>query len=346
MADTSIEWATKVWNFVRGCRRVSPGCGGAAGVGGCYAEKQANRFKGPGQPYEGLVELGKQGPRWTGKGLFVPEKLAEPLSWKQPKDGSRHRVFVNSMSDLFFEEFSDEQIAAGLGVMAACPQHDFLILTKRPERMLEWFGWIQEQVQPAPGCWDHEILVCIGMALKHVPGFSARSDKLIYRIRSADAYAGRAPMAPPYEWPLPNVWLGTSCEDQQRADERIPVLLQCPAAVHFVSAEPLLGPIDIVHKLGDVCTECSRKPQLHLQTECPGGYLRRGIDWVIIGSESGPGARAMQVEWARSIVRQCRDAGVAVFTKQIANAVDRKGGDPYYWPPGDWPRQFPEVQQA
>jgi len=131
-----------------------------------------------------------------------------------------------------------------------------------------------------------------------------------------------------YPWPLANVWLGVSAEDQPRADERIPLLLQCPAAVRFVSLEPLLGPIDIVHKLGDVCTECSRKPQLHAQTECPSGYLRRGVDWVIVGGESGPGARPCDVEWIRSIVRRCKAAGVACFVKQLGATIRVPDSEP------------------
>lgn len=132
MAETSIEWTDKVWNVTRGCSRVSPGCGGARGVGGCYAERQAARFSGPGQPYEGLVEIGKQGPRWTGRMRFVAEKLTEPLGWSRST-----RVFVDSMSDLFHDGVSKEEIAAVYGVMAACPDHVFQVLTKRSTRMRE-----------------------------------------------------------------------------------------------------------------------------------------------------------------------------------------------------------------
>ena len=107
---------------------ISPGCVN------CYAEKVAARFCGPGLPYEGLVKLG----RWNGEGQFAADKLTDPLHWRKPK-----RVFIDSMSDLFYEEFSDEQIAAVFGVMAACPQHTFQVLTKRPARARRWFegGW-------------------------------------------------------------------------------------------------------------------------------------------------------------------------------------------------------------
>jgi protein gp37 len=144
MADTDIQWTEKVWNCLRGCSRVSPGCGGAAHVGGCYAEKMAARFSGPGMPYEGLVTIGKQGARWTGVVRLVPKKLDEPLRWKKPR-----RIFVNSMSDLFHESLSNETIAAIFGVMGAAPQHTFQVLTKRARRMREWFATegVRERVE-------------------------------------------------------------------------------------------------------------------------------------------------------------------------------------------------------
>lgn len=131
MAKTDIQWATHVWNCVRGCSRVSAGCGDATG-GGCYAERQAHRFSGTGLPYEGLTRLTKDGPRWIGEVRFIPEKLADPLHWRKPA-----RIFVNSMSDLFHDGISVTQIAQIFAVMAACPQHTFMVLTKRPKRMHE-----------------------------------------------------------------------------------------------------------------------------------------------------------------------------------------------------------------
>ncbi|MGW8286400.1 MAG: DUF5131 family protein, partial [Candidatus Deferrimicrobiaceae bacterium] len=133
---TSIEWTKgddgtkgKAWNPVIGCRRVSDGCSR------CYAERMAYRLEKMGQKqYAGLTVLGKSGRRWTGEVRLVPDKLGEPLRWRKPR-----RVFVNSMSDLFHEDVPDEYIAAVFGVMAACPQHTFQVLTKRPERAAEWF---------------------------------------------------------------------------------------------------------------------------------------------------------------------------------------------------------------
>ena len=366
MADTEIEWATKVWNFTRGCGRVSSGCVN------CYAERQAIRHSTrPGAPYAGLVKHHRDGPRWTGDVRFVAEKLAEPLHWKQPRDGSRHRIFVNSMSDLFHEGFTNEQIAAGFGVMAACPQHDFLILTKRAKRMREWFEW-------AHG----DPLVAMTKALgEH--GFGRDV------IRRA---AYREPRDQAQSWPLPNVWLGCSAEDQQRADERIPLLLQCPAAVRWVSAEPLLGPIDFT-RLGH---NAVNRNALTGMLDGPGGTtLTRdqvpGLDWIVVGGESGPGARPCDVRWVRSIVRQCCDAGVPAFCKQLGAHVldandtnydgvdnqegldawpygtevedfwndpnrrhqgaavrflldDRKGGEPEEWPSDLRVREWPEVR--
>lgn len=130
---------------------------------------------------------------------------------------------------------------------------------------------------------------------------------------------------------LSRCWLGTTTEDQQRADERIPYLLDAPAGVRFLSAEPLIGPIVLRWQV----MGCKG----HL-AETFGNPL---INWVIVGSESGPGARPMHADWARSLVDQCVKLGVPVFVKQIANPQDRKGGDPQFWPAGNWPREFPEV---
>ena len=129
MSDSKIQWTDKTWNPVRGCSRISSGCDN------CYATGQAHRFSGTGMPYDGLTVIRNGKVDWKGEARFIPEKLAEPLKWKKPC-----RVFVNSMSDLFHDSITDEQIAAVFGVMAACPQHTFQILTKRPKRMLAWFG--------------------------------------------------------------------------------------------------------------------------------------------------------------------------------------------------------------
>lgn len=269
MADTSIEWTEKTWNPVRGCSVVSAGCTN------CYAMRTAHRFSGPGGKYEGLTRARKNlGPVWTGEVRFVPEKLEEPLRWRKPA-----RVFVNSMSDLFHEGVTDEQIAAVFGVMASCPQHTFQVLTKRPERARRWFAWIEEQIEIDGSAWT----ACLRETVCHFA-----EPALIERITEDGIARDGAPGAEP--WPLPNVWLGVSVEDRKYGVPRIAHLRETPAAVRFLSIEPLLediGELDLT-----------------------------GISWCIVGGESGAGARPMQVEWARSIRDQCAAAGVVFFFKQ------------------------------
>jgi protein gp37 len=315
---TAIEWTRgddgsegKTWNPVRGCSLVSDGCKN------CYAMKQAHRFSAPGQPYEGLTQLGRHGPRWVGKARFVPEKLAEPLSWRKPR-----RVFVNSMSDLFHEDLDFEEIAAVFGVMAVCPQHTFQVLTKRPRRMLQWFKWADDQTDDG------------GEA------------ELFVQSRAYNYLGERFPLHPikgtyrRYPWPLRNVWLGASCEDQTAARNRIPLLRRCPAALHFVSLEPLLGPIEIDDRwLEWLPIAPDENDEAHLLPP---------LRWVIVGGESGPGARVCDVDWIREIVRACGINRTPCFVKQMGSRFDfrrrnGKGGDPREWPSELQIRQFPEA---
>jgi protein gp37 len=300
MTTTSIEWTDKTWNPVRGCSLVSPGCTN------CYAMKQAHRFSAPGRPYAGLTVLTEHhGPRWSGVVRTVPEMLAEPLRWRKPC-----RIFVNSMSDLFHESVPDEYISAVFAVMAACPQHTFQILTKRAERMAAWFT----NRSRAP--IDDLTSAAYAVFSKTHPGGGA-TERATCPARGA------------WTWPLPNVWIGVSVEDQQRADERIPCLLRIPAAVRFLSCEPLLGPLDL---------------KLHPMREGAGPrpFKASGIDWVIIGGESGPGARPFDLAWGRSIVEQCKAAGVPVFMKQLGSQpVQEARGEFPGWhgpdaPPETW----------
>lgn len=149
---------------------------------------------------------------------------------------------------------------------------------------------------------------------------------------------------PEFQWPLPNVWLGVSVEDQATADERIPLLLRTPAAVRFVSYEPALGPVNLLRYMSVPLAEIDN----------PGAML----DWVIVGGESGPGARPFDIQWARNTVAQCKAAGVACFVKQVGSVPmergerwryepklkDRKGGDWEEWPEDLRVREFPEVR--
>ena len=297
---SDIEWTEATWNPVTGCTKVSPGCAH------CYAETFAERFRGvPGHPYENGFDL-----------QLRPERLDLPLTWKRPR-----KIFVNSMSDLFHADVPFEFIDRVFAVMALTPQHTYQVLTKRPERMREYLTGPREELGPnRQGAVQHVLDVA-----------HARGE---WGLDNADWPKGRPVLAG--RWPLPNVWLGTSTENQHWLDIRIPELLATPAAVRFLSCEPLLGPVDL-------------RPWLtRVPTSGDGWRLTGGValgiadivlDWVIVGGESGPGARPFDLAWARSIVSQCRAAGVAVFVKQLgARPVDRHATCADNHPPEEcWP---------
>lgn len=265
---TKIQWSEASWNCLVGCSRVSSGCTA------CYAERSAHRLAAMGiKQYDGITKKVGGEIRWTGEVRFVESALDLPLRWKKPR-----RIFVNSMSDLFHEKVRDEWVAAIFAVMFLARQHTYQILTKRPERMRNWMQWFMRQPDQAGVLLD------------------ALGDLGI------DAKVGQAAPGP---WPKPHIWLGTSVEDQATANERIPLLLQTPAAVRWVSYEPALGPVDFEH---------IRMP--HGVVEVNDGLLP-GIDWTVVGGESGPGARPFDLAWARQTIAQCRAAGVPVFVKQI-----------------------------
>lgn len=250
MSDTTkIEWADATWNPMTGCTPVSEACGY------CYAERMARRFNS--KP----CTCGLDGLPWhspycpAGRHFaptFHPDRLDKPLHWRKPR-----RIFVCSMSDLFHEAFRLTEFSGVLSVVMACPQHTFLVLTKRAELMQAQMRWFYET--------QHDGV-------------------------------------------LPNLWLGVTAENQQRADERIPVLLDTPAAVRFVSVEPMLGPV----RLGCAPDEMGF-------TWLFGPQMSGGIDWVILGGETGPGARPMQPEWALDVYRQCKAAGVPFFWKKAGS---------------------------
>ena len=335
-ADTKIEWThmpgflPKSWNPVRGCSRISRGCEN------CYAERMAARFSDLGQPFYGYAAREKPcpdcagvgqryapvncstclgtgevpaGARWTGRVDLIPAALDAPLRWRKPCC-----VFVNSMSDLFHESLSDEAIAAVFGVMAAAPQHRFLVLTKRAERMRRWFEWVGLSVEEFFDKTGHFT------GAIHSQGFTPfsigqRCQWLANRC--GDSRHWKAAGSQP--WPIPNVWLGVSVENQATADERIPQLLATHAAVRFVSYEPALAGIDFDAFLR--CPACGyTRADAGFQMDhnlCSTKQPVRSIDWLIVGGESGPGARPFDVAWARSAIEQCRQAGVPVFVKQL-----------------------------
>ena len=197
------------------------------------------------------------------------DRLGQPLSWRKPR-----MIFLPSMGDLFHEDIPLDYIADVFNIMAQCQQHTFQILTKRPVRARAVISDLHE--------WNYADTTWTGIFPSSMTG------------------------AP---FPLPNVWLGVSVENQWTADERIPLLLQIPAAVRFASCEPLLGPVDIAEYLSPwLCTEAGNR-------EYSQGY-RPSLHWVIVGGETGPGARPMHPGWARNIRDQCQAAGTAFFFKQ------------------------------
>ena len=252
--NTAIEWTEHTWSPVTGCTKISEGCQH------CYAERMARRLGCMNEPMK--RDNGYPPPPDHFAVTLHPERLLEPLHWRKSA-----RVFVCSMGDLFHDDVPDEFIDQVFGVMAAAEQHQFQVLTKRPQRMLRYLDASTDNR-------EHDIY---RQALQLTNG----------------QHCGLG------DFPLPNVWLGVTAENQARADERIPLLLQTPAAVRFVSCEPLLGPVDF------------RKVP---------GFNRVGLDlshwWVICGPETGPGARPMQLDWAGMLQDQCRIARVPFFYKR------------------------------
>ena len=342
--NSSISWTDHTHNEWIGCQRVSPGCGGANGVGGCYAQVSApvriQRSKG--------VEL--WGPPATAQRMRTSEhNRKQPFAWnrKAEKLGTRFRVFCSSLSDVFEDHPDVHEWRKELFVtIEQTPHLDWQLLTKRPENLRRML----------PQAWLVK--------------------------------------------PRANVWLGTTVEDQRRANERIPHLLATPAVVRFLSCEPLLESVDLSafevradHHSRDAlskrngrwgtCAACPRVEGAVFPEQCE--FTSRydhqlqppGIHWLIAGGESGPGARPFDLAWARSLRDQCASAGVAYFFKQcgshprcdrtdaiqlaakgrwVADAAgapygrawpyDRAGADPMEWSEDLRVQQFPEVPRG
>lgn len=225
------------------------------GCANCYAERYAARFSGPGLVCEGLTRDGK----WTGEVRYIPSHLLDPFKWSTPR-----MIFVNSQSDTFHDSVSDDVIGDAFAVAALNPRHTFQFLTKRAERMWKWF-----QV------YGHEYVSGRARMLleKGVP-----NRKKGFKMED-------------FEWPLKNAWLGVSVEIQSSAD-RILLLSDVPAAVRWVSAEPLLTELHLTDK--------------HMAN----------LDWLVVGAESGPKARPMNEDWVRSLRNQSTSNGIKFFYKQ------------------------------
>jgi protein gp37 len=305
---TGIEWTHipgfkgETWNPIVGCSVISPGCTN------CYAMSMAARLeKMKLQQYMGTTVPSKAGPVWTGRLNIASEQvLTKPLRWSKPR-----AIFVNSMGDLFHEDVLEDWVARVFAIMALCPQHIFIVLTKRSERMRSLLseksdGWLLGD-SSRPGTLCHEI---------YSAGFKVQR-KL---------FPNRTPAEKGHEldrkWPLPNVWLGVSVEDQRRAEQRIPDLLATPAEKRILSCEPLLGPVDLT----SICNGHFFQSALNGSAWHEGPGLNKfeqdhsaAVDWVIVGGESGPGARPMHADWARSIRDQCAQSGLPFFFKQWGN---------------------------
>jgi Bacteriophage protein gp37 len=241
MSTTRIEWADAVWNPTVGCTPVSAGCDH------CYARRMFNR------------NLVAHSHKFENPATY-PERLEIPGQWKKPR-----RIFVDSMSDLFHPDIPDKFLYQVFIAMEKCPQHTFMILTKRPERMLAFLMDAGRHVELKNG------------------------EKVLIKDSPAPAPA--------------NVWLGVTAENQEMADQRILLLLQCPAKVHFVSVEPMLGTVNIFPYLFSIGQEESERS------------MERGVDWVICGGETGPKARILHKDWVISLRDQCKIAEVPFFFK-------------------------------
>lgn len=342
---SNIEWCTDTWNPIRGCSRVSAGCMN------CYAERQAIRQIGSG--YAGLIKRTSHGPAWTGEVRCIPELLDQPLRWTKPR-----RVFVNSMSDLFHESVPFSCVDDVFAVMALTPRHTFQVLTKRPERMHQY------------------VTGCAGL-MASFERQAVVKGRAWSMLGTMPKYKHEGIMQRP--WPLPNVWLGVSVEDQETADERIPLLLQTLAAVRYVSYEPALGPVDFDSSRPEGFERRDGEWSLahnyltgFRATSPYSGINGPKLDWVIVGGESGPKARPCDIAWIRSTVEQCKAADVRCFVKQLGAQPefdqgcgdcdpcigggkccvgsvrvrlilqDRKGGDMAEWPEDLRVREYPK----
>lgn len=316
---TGIEWtrsddgsAGATWNPIVGCSIVSPGCTN------CYAMRMAHRIEamqGDSSHYAGTTRVVNGNPVWTGKVRLSPEKtITAPLRWKKPR-----RIFVNSMSDLFHEDVPDEWIDLVFAVMALAPRHQFQLLTKRSARMRTYFNGPYSNgegvaARIADLTWTlapKRLLLPEPPTIFEVP--------MGQRLPNGEPEFGWRRFLK--GWPLPNVWLGVSAERQREAEERVPDLLETPAAIRFVSAEPLLGPINFRNIRGRLSW---MKPE-HDHFDALHPDLPARINQIITGGESGPGARPMHTDWARRIRDDCAVTDVAYFHKQ--NGAWKEGSD-------------------
>lgn len=270
MADkTKIEYLDTTWSPIKGCSKVSSGCKK------CWAERVAARFSKPGENFSGLTTNGK----WSGDIRLYPHELIKPLQWQRSR-----RIGVSLMGDLFHEDAYWQDQAAVFGAMLMAPQHQFLLLTKRPERISLFMGNLSH---PSLRAWCEDQLINPRLSLAQLCVEIAKRKTAEHRFdhrRLEDL-----------TFPPKNVWAGTSVEDQKHADKRISELVQAQGfnGRNWVSVEPLLDAVTLKEWL-------------------------QYLDWVVVGGESGPGYRPMNLDWARALRDECAEAEVPFFFKQTA----------------------------
>lgn len=296
MADRSkIEWTDATWNVITGCDVVSPGCTN------CYAMRLAGTRLRRHPSRQGLTVDTKAGPVWNGQVRFNEQWLDQPLRWTRPR-----MIFVCAHGDLFHESVPDEWIDKVFAIMAMAPQHVFQVLTKRTDRMAAYI----EQLSKEPADRLHFATTESGYSdeagcavANWINGFS----RWWTAPNDGNPLDGSKP-----RWPLPNVWLGFSAEDQERFDERWRFVEDLAHAswLTWLSAEPLLGPLDAREGLG------------------------QGLAWVVAGGESGPGARPAHPDWFRQLRDDCRPSDAGFHFKQWGDWLPVDSGHPGLEGPG------------
>lgn len=327
---TKIEWCEETWNPIVGCTKISPGCDH------CYAERMAKRLKAMSEKYDGkgsdTLHRSATGPyaevisakgTWNGFTSFVKSAMEKPLHWKTPR-----KIFVCSMGDLFHESALIRWIDMIIAMAALVPKHIFIILTKRPEKMFDYFKASKDDLIERWGDACYEI------------GVSDKNDD----IDSPPCWIHNRLQD---EWPMNNLWLGVTAENQEQANIRISILLEIPAVKRFVSVEPMLGPIDFydIQKGNEFYHALKGFGDISGSNGHFGGTK---LDWVICGGESGPGARLMHPDWVRSLRDQCQNAGTPFFFKQWGEWVpEDQASKPLYekyltMPINNWPKHLPQ----